>query len=233
MSQDNPAGTRGDAPPDRHDAAAGPPGIGRPHERRRGRQAEAARNDRLVLDAAREVFASQGFAAPVAAVAARAGVGMGTLYRRYGSKTELLQRLCVLAMTQASAAAEQALAADDPWVALTGYITERVGFRSGALAPLAGTIPVTDEMLAAARHGRRLHSRVVGRAHRAGVLRHDVTAVDIALLIEHFSRRAPDELTGSGDRLLAIAIAGLRPTDEPELPEPAPGWHAYEQRWHG
>lgn len=201
--------------------------------RRRGRQAEAARNDRLVLDAAREVFASQGFAAPVAAVAARAGVGMGTLYRRYGSKTELLQRLCVLAMTQASAAAETALAVDDPWPALTGYITERVGFRSGALAPLAGTIPVTDEMLAVARRSRRLHTRVVGRAHRAGVLRRDVTALDVALLIEHFSRRAPDELPGSADRLLAIAMAGLRPADDAVLPGPAPSWHAYEQRWNG
>ncbi|BCJ32173.1 TetR family transcriptional regulator [Actinocatenispora sera] len=201
--------------------------------RRRGRQAEAARNDRLVLDAAREVFASQGFAAPVAAVAARAGVGMGTLYRRYGSKTELLQRLCVLAMAQASAAAEAALAMDDPWLALTGYITERVGFRSGALAPLAGTIPVTDEMLAAARRSRRLHTRVVGRAHHAGVLRRDVTAVDVALLIEHFSRRAPDDQPGSAARLLAIAIAGLRPAGDARLPGPAPSWQAYEQRWNG
>src|ERR1700722_4204909 len=66
----------------------------------RGRQQEAARNDRRVLDAAREVFATQGWDAPVSAVAERAGVGMGSLYRRYGSKTELLQRLCVVAMEQ-------------------------------------------------------------------------------------------------------------------------------------
>jgi AcrR family transcriptional regulator len=158
---------------------------------------------------------------------------MGTLYRRYGSKTELLQRLCVLAMAQASTAAEAALAVDDPWLALTRYIAERVGFRSGALAPLAGTIPVTDEMMATARRSRRLHTRVVGRAHRAGVLRRDVTAVDVALLIEHFSRRAPDDQLGSADRLLAIAIAGLRPTGDAELPGPAPSWHAYEQRWNG
>ena len=199
--------------------------------RRRGRQAEAARNDRLVLDAAREVFAAQGFEAPVAAVAARAGVGMGSLYRRYGSKTELLQRLCVLAMEQAVAAAETALSVADPWLALTGYITERVGFRSGGLAPLAGTIPVTDDMRAVAGRVRRLHTRVVRRAHRAGVLRADATALDVTLLIEHFSRRMPDDQPGSADRLLAIAIAGLRPTDV-ALPGPAPTWHAYEQRWN-
>ena len=71
-----------------------------------GRQAEARRNDLAVLEAARDVFTAQGAGAPVSAVAERAGVGMGTLYRRYGSKTELLQRLCLLAMEQTVAAAE-------------------------------------------------------------------------------------------------------------------------------
>ena len=50
-----------------------------------GRRAEAARNDRRILEAAREVFVADP-SAPIAAVAARAGVGIGALYRRYGSK---------------------------------------------------------------------------------------------------------------------------------------------------
>ena len=73
---------------------------------RRGRQAEAERNDRVVLEAARDVFVAYGAGAPVSAVAKRAGVGMGSLYRRYGSKAELLQRLCVLAMEDGISAAE-------------------------------------------------------------------------------------------------------------------------------
>ncbi|HJZ02032.1 MAG TPA: helix-turn-helix domain-containing protein, partial [Streptosporangiaceae bacterium] len=76
-----------------------------------GRQAEARRNDLVVLEAARDVFSALGADAPVSAVADRAGVGIGTLYRRYGSKAELLQRLCVLAMEQAVAAADDALGA--------------------------------------------------------------------------------------------------------------------------
>src|ERR1700731_4950642 len=84
----------------------------------RGRQAEARRNDLIVLEAARDVFTAQGAGAPISAVAERAGVGMGTLYRRYGSKSELLQRLCVLAMDQALAAAEQPLAHSDPGAGL-------------------------------------------------------------------------------------------------------------------
>ena len=116
-----------------------------------GRQAEARRNDLVVLEAARDVFTAQGAGAPISAVAERAGVGMGTLYRRYGSKTELLQRLCVLAMDQALAAADDALAAGDPWDGLCGYIRACVELRSGALASLAGQIETTAEMRSTAR----------------------------------------------------------------------------------
>ena len=58
-----------------------------------GRRAEAARNDRRILDAARAVFVADP-GAPIAAVAEHAGVGISALYRRYASKEELLRRLC-------------------------------------------------------------------------------------------------------------------------------------------
>ena len=58
-----------------------------------GRRAEAARNDGLILEAAREVFVADP-KAPISAVSERAGVGIGALYRRYGSKEDLLRRLC-------------------------------------------------------------------------------------------------------------------------------------------
>ncbi len=110
-----------------------------------GRQAEARRNDLAVLDAARDVFTAQGAGAPISAVAERAGVGMGTLYRRYGSKTELLQHLRVLAMEQALEAADDALLATDPWTGLAGYVRACIELRSGALASLAGQIETTAE----------------------------------------------------------------------------------------
>jgi AcrR family transcriptional regulator len=150
---------------------------------RRGRQAEAERNDQLVLDAAREVFATWGFDAPVSAVARRAGVGMGSLYRRYGSKTELLQRLCMLAMEQAIDAAETAVAAEDTWSGLVEYVRTCVAFSSGAFAPLAGTFQTTPDMWRASRRGRELVEKVVARAQREGRLRPDVTALDLAWLI--------------------------------------------------
>jgi AcrR family transcriptional regulator len=212
------------------------PGVhpGRP---RRGRQAEAQRNDRRVLDAAREVFAARGADAPVSAVAERAGVGMGSLYRRYGSKADLLRHLCTLAMEQAIEAAEAGLAAEDAWSGLVGYVRACVGFGSGALASLAGTIESTPRMWETSRHGRRLLDQLVTRARQEGSLRADVTALDIAWLIELFGRQGPNwpepGETGIRDRLLTIAIAGLRPdaAGAGPLPDPPPSQRQYEQRW--
>jgi AcrR family transcriptional regulator len=208
----------------------------------RGRQAEAARNDRLLLDAAREVFAAKGADASVAAIAERAGIGIGSLYRRYATKTELLQHLCVLAMEQAIEAAGRGLAADDPWAGLVGYIRDCVAFSSGALAPLAGQIPVSERMWQTARQASELAGRLVTRAHRTGVLRTDVTAVDISMLIELFSRpspvRAAEQDQAQRQRLLAIALDGLRaPARQPLSSQPLPGQplsqHEYAAPWRG
>src|SRR3981081_2261838 len=96
-----------------------------PRAGRRGRQAGPRRTDRAVLDAAREVFAVHGPDASVAQVAARAGVGMGSLYRRYPTKEALLQHLCRASMDQQVAAAEEALQGGrDPWEALADFVRE-------------------------------------------------------------------------------------------------------------
>lgn len=211
-------------------------GMAESTARRRGRHAEGARNDQRLLDAARDVFASQGTAATVAAIAARAGLGIGSLYRRYGGKTELLQHLCLLAMQQAVTAATEALAQPDATAALTGYIRACVALRTGALAPLAGTIEATPEMWELSRRGRSLHHAIVDRAHHVGRLRPDVTALDVSWMIEQFARAAP-AAGASGDdrnvkqRLLAIAIDGLYAPGTPALPGHPPTTQHYEQRW--
>jgi AcrR family transcriptional regulator len=202
---------------------------------RRGRYAEAERNDLLVLDAAREVFAARGADATVAAIAERAGVGMGSLYRRYGSKDELLRHLCILAMQQAIEAAAAALAEADAWTGLAGYVRTCVAQGSGALAPLAGTIETTPRMWEMSRRGRRLLEELVIRAERDGGLRADVTALDIAWLIELFGRSGP-ALPGAEDhavreRLLAIALDGLRARHAGPLPGTPPAARHYEERW--
>src|SRR3954453_8988971 len=92
--------------------------TGRP----RGRQAEAARNDKVILDAAREVFMREP-GAPISAVAEHAGVGMGALYRRYSGKEELLRTLCGDGLPLFVAPGETALAPEgDPWQAFAGFV---------------------------------------------------------------------------------------------------------------
>jgi AcrR family transcriptional regulator len=179
----------------------------------RGRQAEAARNDRAVLEAARTVLAAQGPDAPVSAIAAAAGVGMGSLYRRFPSKESLLQHLCEASLAEQVSAAERALAAP-PDEALPGYVRDCVAFRAGAFTPLAGTLPASAAMADRARRLTALLRDVVTRARAARAARHDLTPQDVLDVVELFSRH-PD---GDGrDRLLAIALAGLRP-DGAQLP---------------
>jgi AcrR family transcriptional regulator len=203
---------------------------------RKGRQAEAARNDLKVLQAAREIFAAQGWDAPVSAIAERAGVGMGSLYRRYGSKTELLQYLCVLSMRQVIDAADTALAADDARDGLLGCIRACVGLGAGAFAPLAGTIEVTSEMLATAKRSNDLLRSVLARAQRSGQARPDVTAADVWAIIEQFSRRSANPNTPddprSRDRILAITLDGLRPPQNDSCLLEAPSDpHATARKW--
>src|SRR5712692_6966626 len=103
-----------------------------PRSGKRGRQAEARRNDRAVLDAAREVFTAHGPEASVAQVAALAGVGMGSLYRRYPPREALLQHLCGATVCQHVSAAQEARAGGgDRWDARAGFVRACVAFRAG------------------------------------------------------------------------------------------------------
>jgi AcrR family transcriptional regulator len=205
----------------------------------RGRQAEAERNDRLVLEAARAVVARKGPDATVADIAASAGVGMGSLYRRYGSKDDLLRHVCTLAMNDTIQAAERALAAADPWIGLTEYVIECIRQRTGVLGALAGSIETTPQMWATSKQSRDLMSQVLSRAQSAGMLRRDVTVLDVAWLIEAIGRSSHAEPGGEDaiirERLASIALDGLRPaTADHELSSlagPPPTRRHYEQRW--
>ena len=212
--------------------------------RRAPRRADAQRNDRALLQAARQVLAADGAHASVAAIAARAGVGIGSLYRRYRSKGELFQHLCVVALDQWLQAAQEGLAQDDPWEGLAHYITTGIDLGPGSLAPIAGLIDVTQEMAARSRQGDEAVEALVARAQAAGVLRPDATAVDISLLIEQLSRsplleqlerQGRTDLTEAAvnarNRLVAIALDGLRTTASGPLPGSAPTDLLFSERW--
>lgn len=211
---------------------------------REARRDEVERNDRALLDAARAVLAEDGRHATVATIAARAGVGIGTLYRRYPTKERLFQHLCLLALHDYLAAAEAGLAEPDPWTGFATYVRRAVLAGTGALAPIAGTVEVTEEMATLNRRGDAVAAAVIQRAHDAGVLRRDVTDVDVALLIEQLgrsplveqlSRQGRDDLLHAAaharERLIHVVLDGLRTGRRTPLPAPAPDWNLFTERW--
>lgn len=198
---------------------------------RRGRQPEARRNDQSLLRAARLVFAVHGPEASVSAVAAVAGVGIASLYRRYATKEELLQHLCQVSMDQQVELAAAALSTGgDPWENLAGFIRACVSDRAGAFGTIAGAIAVTDEMIATARRANQLVTDLVHRAQRSGSLRQDVNSVDIFELIALFSRR-PTIKDAATARLLEIALDGLREHRQTPLSGPSSSWTEYVRQW--
>ncbi|WP_433315499.1 TetR/AcrR family transcriptional regulator [Micromonospora chersina] len=198
-----------------------------------GRRAQAARNDAVILEAARAVFLDDP-KAPIAAVAERAGVGISALYRRYASKEDLLRKLCDDGLRRFIAAAEEAAAAPDDWSAFAGFLARVVDADVHSLTVhLAGTFTPTEEMSRAAIRANELVEGLVERARKAGRLRPDVVAQDVGLLLEGCaSIRVPDpERTRQlRRRHLALLLAGLAQA-EPPLPGPPPAAGEFDWRW--
>lgn len=97
---------------------------------------DARRNLESVLRAAREVFGELGYDAPMEEVARRAGVGVGTVYRRFPSKEVLVQRIAAEEVAWLTARAREALyGSARPWEALAGYLATAVGTGAGRLLP--------------------------------------------------------------------------------------------------
>ncbi|MFE2318821.1 TetR/AcrR family transcriptional regulator [Streptomyces sp. NPDC059441] len=212
--------------------------TGRP----RGRRREADRNDARLLQAAREVFAELGWDAPVSEIARRAGIGMGSLYRRYPSKELLAQRMRIVGMEQLVVQARTALAEEpDPWTAFTRFLRDTLSAQGagGPLLPLVGgRLPATDEIVDAAARLRAALDDLVDGAHRTGVLRADFTSSDIPLLLEHLTARIPvtdERATALHLRYLDLILTGLHTsaTDGPtELQGPAPDWTELSELWN-
>jgi AcrR family transcriptional regulator len=199
-----------------------------------GRRAQAARNDEVILAAARHVFLADP-KAPVAAVAERAGVGMSALYRRYPGKEDLLRQLCHDGLRRFIAEAETAAGHPDGWAALDAFLHGVVDADVHSLTVhLAGTFTSTPEMRADADRSSALVTDLVARAHRSGELRGDVVAEDIVLVLESCAAIRvpdPDRTRQLRRRHLRLLLDGLRAGQEPALPGPPPSPGELGWRW--
>jgi AcrR family transcriptional regulator len=198
-----------------------------------GRRAQAARNDEVILQAAREVFIADPDA-PVAAVAQRAGVGISALYRRYQGKEDLLRQLCHDGLRQFIAIAEQASAQPDGWVAFATFLAGVVAADVHSLTVhLAGTFTPTEQMGADARTAVELADGLLARAITSGRLRPGVVSGDITLILEGCAAiRVPDQDRSRQlrARYLALLLDGLQ-SPAGALPGPPPQDGELNWRW--
>lgn len=202
-----------------------------------GRRGQAARNDELILAAAREVFIADA-EAPIAAVAARAGVGISAIYRRWPGKEDLLRQLCRDGLRHYVEVAESALDNDgDAWGAFADFLRRIVEADVHSLTVrLAGSFTPTDDMFADAERAAQLNDRIVARTKQSGGLRPDVVADDLALILEQLTAIRPgvfgDEARTAElrQRYLALILDGLR-SQSAELRGTPPAAEELTRRW--
>jgi AcrR family transcriptional regulator len=202
--------------------------------RRSGRAAQAARNDKVILESAREVFLADP-SAPISAVAKHAGVGISALYSRYGSKEELLRKLSRDGLETFVREIQAALDDDrDPWTVFADFMRRLVDADTAALTlALAGKFAPTEEMFALAEQRAAQLSQALFPRIRA-VLRSGVEPHDLLLVLELVSAtKAPDRTRTEElrHRYLAVILDGLRTENAEPLPGPPPSWQEITERW--
>ena len=177
---------------------------------------DAERNRRRILDAAGELFAEQGLHVTLDAVAARAGVGVGTVYRRFADKDALIDALFEVRIEEVVAVAEEALRREDPWEGLVAFFERALELHAHdrGLKELLFTTAHGRERVSRARARiKPLVTRVVERAQESGQLRADVEVTDmpvLQLMLTAVMEYAGDTAPEIWRRCLAIVLDGLR-----------------------
>lgn len=190
---------------------------------------DAERNRHLIVGAARELFAERGLDVSMDEIARRAGVGVGTVYRRFADKELLIDALFDDRLETIVAIAAESLECEDPWEALTLYMERYVSVQAedrGLRQLLFSSLHAEDRVARARGRIKPITDELLRRAHTAGQLRPDATGTDIALL--QFMLSALVDYTRDVDplawrRFLGIVLDGLRTQrDGPTALEPGP-----------
>jgi AcrR family transcriptional regulator len=193
-------------------------------------RADAERNRRRILDAAAELFSERGLGVTLNDVAHHAGVGVGTVYRRYPNKDVLIDALFDERVDELVAIIGARLADPDPWNGLMGAL--------GDLGELQEGDAGLKELLLSSRRGREgiaglrdriapLLGQLVERAQAAGMVRDDIERQDLAviqIMLSAVIDCSRDVAPGLWRRYLEILLQGLRaePNAPRELATPAP-----------
>ncbi|HWC86235.1 MAG TPA: TetR family transcriptional regulator [Solirubrobacteraceae bacterium] len=183
-------------------------------------RADAERNRRLLLDAAAAAFGEHGLDVGVGEIARRAGVGRGTVFRRFPTKEHLIAAVVVDRMHQASARGRELLSDPDPGEGLFELLAAMV---KSAQTDRALFEAVDDEFLAN-DNIREAHDELVEtigellhRAQEGGAVRDDVGALDLLMMFKGLCEASrPFPGSDIATRQLELVRAALRPVPAAE-----------------
>ncbi len=190
---------------------------------------DAERNRQRILDAARELFAEQGLGVTLNDIAHHAGVGVGTVYRRFPDKAQLIEELFEQRLEDLVALASHALDEPDAWHGLKTFLRRALELQANDRGVKDLITASTDGLDRVAKIRSRLLPiglELVSRAREAGQIRTDVAAQDlpvIQLMLSTLIDASRDVSPDLWRRYLGIITRGLsaHPEQEPEL-ETAP-----------
>jgi len=189
---------------------------------------DAELNRLRILRAGREVFASRGLQATLNDVAHHAGLGVGTVYRKFPDKQALAEAVYGQELAEIAAMAQQARAEEDAFAALSGFLERALAraARNRGLRELMHHGTVEGAGLARARQEITSHcEHLVARACAQGALRDGVTEADIApiaAMIDSVMALPGEDPSEMWRRYLAIVLDGLR-SHPHQAPLPGPG----------
>jgi AcrR family transcriptional regulator len=177
----------------------------------RAQRSDARRNHGLVIRAARTCMAREGLDAQMEDIARRAGVGVGTVYRHFRNKDELVEALAQDRFERLEEAAHEALRADDPWDSFEGFMRAAARIQSDdrALSEVLTSRPETMGRAAEKVGMLDLVGQILGRAQAAGVVRGDAHPRDVPMLMCALAGTFRNPMSDP-ERYIGIVLDGLR-----------------------
>lgn len=164
-----------------------------------------------VLDVAKDVFTDQGLDATMPRVAGAAGIGVGSLYRCYGSKEDLVAALVIRQLRLLQAEVSVAAEYDDAWTALEQSV-RRIAERQATNKLLRGALGLISDrrdVVMALGEVSLAWQQLIDRAREEGTVRSDATVKDLRFAFA--AARAADEVEpGGSDRVLTLLLEALR-----------------------
>jgi AcrR family transcriptional regulator len=176
-------------------------------------RADARRSRAKLLEAATAAFAEHGADAPLEDIARRAGVGIGTLYRHFPTRTDLQAGVFRSQVDAVCSTADELIGTVTPEQAFAGSVRAIAGYlitKRGLARALMDSLGKDSELISVcSMRMRDTLDRLLEHAQRAGVLRPDVTAHDVLRLV-HGIVMATETAPQDTDRLLGMMLDGLR-----------------------